>query len=96
MAAKNKPLYLAVKRNVDFLGLKKELKNTLYEDFHIIVQIPRKLPSDLWVDDELNNEEDTELGKEETHQLQIPIRVHAIQYLGEEIIPYTGEEEQEQ
>lgn len=54
MAAKNKPLYLAVKRNVDFLGLKKELKNTLYEDFHIIVQIPRKLPSDLWVDDELN------------------------------------------
>lgn len=54
MTAKNKPLYLAVKRNIDFLGLKKESKNTLYEDFHIIIQIPRKLPSDLWVDDELN------------------------------------------
>ena len=54
MTAKNKPLYLAVKRNIDFLGLKKESKNTLYEDFHIIIQIPRKLPSYLWVDDELN------------------------------------------
>ena len=54
MTTKNKPLYLAVKRNVDFLGLKKELKNILYEKFPIIIQIPTKLPSDLWVDDELN------------------------------------------
>lgn len=49
-----------------------------------------------WLDDGLNNENDTELGKNPTHQLQIPITVHAIQYLGEEIIPETGEEVQEQ
>jgi len=49
-----------------------------------------------WQDDGLNNESDTEIGKNETHQLQIPITVHAIQYLGEEIIPVTGEENQEQ
>lgn len=49
-----------------------------------------------WVDDGLNNENDTELGTDESHQLQIPIRVHAIQYLGEEITPLIGEEEQEQ
>lgn len=54
MTTKNKSLYLAVKRNVDFFGLKKELKNILYEKFPIIIQIPTKLPSDLWVDDELN------------------------------------------
>ena len=54
MTTKNKPLYLAVKRNVDFLGLKKELKNILYEKYPIIIQIPTKLPGDLWVDDELN------------------------------------------
>lgn len=54
MIAKSKPQYLAVKRNVDFLGLKKELKNILYEKSPIIIQIPTKLPSDLWVDEELN------------------------------------------
>lgn len=49
-----------------------------------------------WQDDGLNNESDTQIGKNETHKLQIPITVHAIQYLGEEIIPITGEEKQEQ
>jgi len=49
-----------------------------------------------WLDDSLNNESDTDLGKNPTHQLQIPITVHAIQYLGEEIVPETGEEVQEQ
>lgn len=48
-----------------------------------------------WADDGLNNENDTELGTNATQQLQIPIRVHAIQYLGEEIIHIT-EETQEQ
>lgn len=43
-----------------------------------------------WVDDGLNNESDTELG-EDTEPLQIPITVHVIQYLGEEIIPITQE-----
>ena len=46
-----------------------------------------------WLDDGQNNENDTEIGKNETHQLQIPITVHAIQYLGEEINEYTGDEE---
>jgi len=46
-----------------------------------------------WLDDGLNNESDTVIGKNETHQLQIPITVHAIQYLGEEINEYTGDEE---
>lgn len=50
-----------------------------------------------WLDDGLNNESDTIVGKNETHQLQIPIIVHAIQYLGEEITPIIeGEENQEQ
>lgn len=48
-----------------------------------------------WLDDGLNNENDTELGKDATHQLQIPIIFHAIQYLGEEIVPEI-EEIQEQ
>lgn len=48
-----------------------------------------------WLDDGLNNENDTELGKDATHQLQIPISFHAIQYLGEEIVPEI-EEIQEQ
>lgn len=47
-----------------------------------------------WLDDGLNNENDTEIGKNETHQLQIPMTVHAIQYLGEEIIPFTQSEEE--
>ena len=49
-----------------------------------------------WIDDRLNDESDTEIGKNESYKLQIPITVHAIQYLGEEIIPTTGEEKQEQ
>ena len=38
-----------------------------------------------------NNEADTTLGTNKTHKLQIPITVHAIQYLGEEITPVTEE-----
>lgn len=38
-----------------------------------------------WLDDGLNNESDTQVGKNETHKLQIPITVHVIQYLGENI-----------
>lgn len=38
-----------------------------------------------WRDDGTNDESDTQIGKNETHQLKIPITVHAIQYLGEEI-----------
>ena len=49
-----------------------------------------------WRDDGMNNESDTQIGKNETHQLQIPITVHATQYLGEEITPVIGEENQEQ
>lgn len=49
-----------------------------------------------WQDDGLNNESDTQIGKNETHKLQIPITVHAIQYLGEEITPVTGEEENQE
>ena len=40
-----------------------------------------------WVDDEKYNENDTKLGSSSIRQFQIPIKVHAIQYLGEEIIP---------
>ena len=47
-----------------------------------------------WIDDETNNEGDTELGKS-TEPLQIPITVHVIQYLGEEITPVTEEQNQE-
>jgi hypothetical protein len=46
-----------------------------------------------WLDDGLNNENDTELGKDNTKPLQIPISVHVIQYLGEEITPVTEEAE---
>lgn len=46
-----------------------------------------------WQDDGLNNESDTQIGKNKTHQLQIPITVHVIQYLGEEITPAIGEGE---
>lgn len=48
-----------------------------------------------WIDDENNNESDSELGKNDSHQLQIPITVHAIQYLGEEITTVTEEQKQE-
>ena len=48
-----------------------------------------------WLDDGTSNEADSELGKDESHQLQIPITVHAIQYLGEEIIPIEEDTNQE-
>lgn len=38
-----------------------------------------------WINDESKNEEDTILGKDSTHQFQIPIQVHIEQYLGENI-----------
>lgn len=47
-----------------------------------------------WADDG-NDESDTQLGKDESHQLQIPISVHVIQYLGEEITPIEDETNQE-
>ena len=48
-----------------------------------------------WADDGSNDENDTELGKGDIQQLQIPISVHVIQYLGEEITPVTEEQNQE-
>ena len=49
-----------------------------------------------WVaDEEISNEADTILGTDVSHKLQIPITVHAIQYLGEEIIPVAEEETKE-
>lgn len=43
-----------------------------------------------WIDDGENNESDTELGtKKDERQFKIPVTFHAIQYLGEEIIPKT-------
>lgn len=48
-----------------------------------------------WADDGSDDENDTELGKGDIQQLQIPISVHVIQYLGEEIIPVTEEQNQE-
>ena len=44
-----------------------------------------------WVDENLNNEGDTSIGTDTAHKLQIPITVHAIQYLGEEITPVIEE-----
>lgn len=45
-----------------------------------------------WVDDGSNDENDTNLGREKDNKLQIPIKLRAIQYIGEEIIPMTKEE----
>ncbi len=45
-----------------------------------------------WIDDESANESDTEIGKSKEHKFQIPIKIHAIQYLGEEIVPMIIEE----
>lgn len=42
-----------------------------------------------WIDDGLNNEADSELGKDGAQPLQIPITVHVIQYLGEKITTVT-------
>lgn len=39
-----------------------------------------------WVDDGQNNKSDTELGTSDILQLKIPVKFHATQYLGEEII----------
>ena len=44
-----------------------------------------------WADEEISNVADTTLGTDVTNKLQIPITVHAIQYLGEEITPITEE-----
>lgn len=49
-----------------------------------------------WIDDGLHNEADSELGKNGTKPLQIPITVHVIQYLGEEITPVTEEQENQE
>lgn len=48
-----------------------------------------------WIDDGLNNEADSELGKDGAQPLQIPITVHAIQYLGEKITTVTDAQGQE-
>lgn len=67
----------------------------LLED--IINGVNHKIKMEIeWQDDGINNESDTEIGKNETHKLQIPITVHAIQYLGEEITPEIGEEENQE
>ena len=41
-----------------------------------------------WIDDGQNDTEDTKLGIVYNSKLEIPITVHACQYLGETIIPY--------
>lgn len=43
-----------------------------------------------WDDIEDYNESDTELGIVADNKLRIPVNVHAVQYLGETIIPYEG------
>lgn len=48
-----------------------------------------------WMDDGLNNEADSELGKNGAEPLQIPITVHVIQYLGEKITTVTDAQGQE-
>ena len=48
-----------------------------------------------WIDDGLNNEADSELGKNGAEPLQIPITVHVIQYLGENITTVTDAQGQE-
>ena len=48
-----------------------------------------------WIDDGLNNEADSELGKDGAQPLQIPITVHVIQYLGKKITTVTDEQGQE-
>lgn len=48
-----------------------------------------------WQNDDIYDEEDTTLGKNNNSKLQIPIKVKAIQYLGEEINPYVENEANE-
>ena len=40
-----------------------------------------------WINEEINNEQDTQMGKNPTHKFEIPITVHFEQYLGETITP---------
>lgn len=42
-----------------------------------------------WLDNNLNNEQDTQLGSTYNSKVSIPITVHACQYLGETITPYV-------
>lgn len=42
-----------------------------------------------WIEDENNNEPDIALGTTWNAKYQIPITVHVCQYLGEELTPYT-------
>ena len=44
----------------------------------------------LWENDENNNEADTVIGTQAGHTLDIPITLDAVQYLGEQIVPYQG------
>ena len=43
----------------------------------------------LWENDESKNDIDTEIGMNKGHTLDIPITVQVVQYLGEQIVPYT-------
>ena len=45
-----------------------------------------------WNDDRTHDADDTELGVVEDNKLTIPINVHAIQYLGETLVPYVEPE----
>lgn len=45
-----------------------------------------------WINDELKNESDTEIGTIYENSVGIPIEVTVTQYLGEEITPYTNQE----
>ncbi len=47
-----------------------------------------------WTDDEDYDEDDTALGTVENNALRVPINVHAVQYLGETIVPYVPPEEE--
>lgn len=42
-----------------------------------------------WTDDEDYDEDDTALGMIANNALRVPINVHAVQYLGETIVPYV-------
>lgn len=42
-----------------------------------------------WSNNEENNKQDTQLGTIVNSKLQIPISINIVQYLGEQIIPYT-------
>lgn len=42
-----------------------------------------------WINDEINNEKDSELGLTEDSEFTIPVNVKLTQYTSEEIVPYT-------